>query len=83
MRIEDTVLKPYFIELSSDNYNVIETTGKQDKKGNDIFKTHGHFSNVENALKKIVKLKVEVGIVYSLSQYLEALRLTKIQIENN
>jgi len=83
MKILDKVLDPYFIELSSDNYNVLEKTGKKDKKDQDVFRQFGHYTSVENALKKIQRLLVETDNVYSIKEYLKAMKGVKVQIENN
>lgn len=81
MKIIDEKIKPYSINLNSDNYDVIEDTGRLDKKEQIIYKTHGHYSSTEGALNKIVKLMVEKDeSVYTIKEYIEALKLTKINI---
>lgn len=82
MKITDKILAPYSIDYTSNNYDVISKTGNKNKQGEDIIKIHGHFSNVENALKKIQKLKVEIDIEYSLKDYLLKMKEVKIEIES-
>ena len=74
MEIQDEIIKPYKITFSNNNYDVIETLKKFDKDGNPTFKSHGHFSSVENALAKIVKLLVEVNKTYTVKQYIEEIK---------
>lgn len=73
MRIEDSRLGKYEIRKEGLNYTVYENTGKVDKKGKELTKTHGYHSSVPRALNKIVKLMVEIDITYSLKEYLTAI----------
>lgn len=77
MEIQDEIIKPYKITFSNNNYDVIETLKKLDKDGKATFKSHGHFSSVENALAKIVKLFVEVNKTYTVKQYIEEIKRVK------
>lgn len=80
MKIIDEKIKPYSINLTSENYDVLEDTGKTDKNDNSIYKTHGHFSNVESALNKIARLIVEKEVVYTIEEYVNKLKETKIKL---
>lgn len=81
MNIVDEIIKPYSINLTSENYDVLEDTGKYNKKEERIYKCHGHFSSVENALNKIAKLIVEVNKTYTIKEYIKELKEIKIKIE--
>lgn len=80
MTITDEKIKPYLINLTSENYDVLEDTGKVNKEGQRVFKTHGHFSSVESALNKISKLLVETNKSYTVSEYVETLKQTRINL---
>ena len=73
MEIKDKLLSPYSIKKTAHSYDVIEYTGTKDKKGFDVYKTYGHYTNVERALSKIVKLKTEVERTFSLDEYISRL----------
>ena len=83
MKIIDEKIKPYLIDVNNGNYDVLEDTFKTNKKGERIFKTHGHFSNTERALNKILKLIVEQdNNVYTIKGYIDELKKTKLIINN-
>jgi predicted DNA-binding WGR domain protein len=82
MKIEDELIKPYYIDSDGTNFDVMEDTGYVNKAGNTMKRNHGHFSSVESALNKIAKLMVEKkDSVYTIKGYVEALREIKIKIE--
>jgi len=83
MKIIDKKLHPFSIKLVSNDYDILEDTGRVDKNKNKIFRNHGHYSSTENALKKIQKLLVEVDATYTLKEYMDELKRVKIQIEDN
>jgi hypothetical protein len=80
MKIQDNLIKPYSICLTSSNYDVLEHTNKLDKKGNEIIKSHGHYSSVESALNKVTKLIVEQDKVFTVSEYVKELKATRIKL---
>lgn len=80
MKIIDEIIKPYSINLTSENYDVLEDTGRKDKDEKTIFKTHGHFSSAESALNKISKLLVETNKIYTVSEYVKELKETRINL---
>ncbi|WP_137744571.1 hypothetical protein [Robertmurraya siralis] len=47
-----------YIESDERQFVLKEYTGKLDNKGNEIYKTLGYFSKINQALKHLVKLKV-------------------------
>lgn len=55
-KIIDDMLDPFYIEISENNHTVLENTGKKDKKGELIIKTHGYYNSVGGSLNKINKL---------------------------
>lgn len=81
MTIKDELIKPYFISKESGNYDVLEDTGKEDKKGNKITRLHGHFSTTEGALLKIAKLLVETDRVLTIKEYVEELKELKAKFK--
>lgn len=81
MKIIDENIKPYLITHENGNYDVLEDMHKNDKKGNAVFKTHGHYSSTENALNRVVKLLVEKEEkVLTIRAYINELKQTKIKI---
>ena len=81
MKIVDKIIHPYLIDLTSENYDVLEDINKVNKEGVEVFKNHGHFSSVQNALQKVQKLLVEKDKTYTISEYLSEMQKLKIQIE--
>ncbi len=77
MKIVDEVMSPYEIHCDSNNYEVVEPTSRKDKAGNPVYKGHGYFTSVENALVKVTKLIVEVNKTYTISEYIEQINNTK------
>jgi hypothetical protein len=57
-----------FLESDERNFVIREYTGKQDKKGNDLFKTHGFYSTVQQALNGLVQMKVKQSTAVTLSE---------------
>lgn len=70
--------------LESDGMQFIlrEYNGKQDKAGNDIYKTHGYYSSVEVAIKGLVKKKVMESTAATLSELLREVESIKAYIES-
>ncbi len=82
MKIKDAKLGKYEIQHDGNNYNVIENTGKIDKKGIEITKNHAYCTSVGSAIKKIVKLQVEgENDTYDLSEYVKAIQHETEKIE--
>ena len=82
MKIIDSILEPYQIHKDSMSYTLVEPTGNTDKKGNELFKTHGYYSKLENAISRVVKLLTESKKeVFSLKEYLDELKELNGSIE--
>lgn len=74
MIIEDKLIKPYSILKESHSYDVVKNTGRKDKAGKVVYEYVTHHSNVESALKKIVKLKVESKKTFIIKEYITELK---------
>lgn len=70
MKLVDPILNPFEVHIEGPNYNVMESIGRKDSKGNNIFKSHGHFTSMGYALKKIHSLKVETEEQITLVEYI-------------
>jgi len=65
--IEDELIHPYKIYVDSSCYSVVEENegeGTQEKN-------HGFYTNLANALNKIVKMKLSSNKKYSLSSFIK------------
>jgi hypothetical protein len=62
--------------LESDPYNFIlrEYTTKKDGQGAGKTIVHGYFSNVQAALKKVVKMKIKESTAKTLQELVEDVR---------
>lgn len=71
MTIQDELLHPYHIQVDAESYNVMESY--KTEKGKDTSKCHGYFSKIENAILKIVHLKMNTndGKVMPLRDYID------------
>jgi hypothetical protein len=74
MKIEDKLIKPYSILKESHSYDVVKDTGRKDKAGKIVYEYITHHSSVENALKKIVKLKAESKKTFTIKDYIAELK---------
>ena len=60
MIIKDKLIEPFQIKVTDVSFNVIETGINE--KGKDTITTHGYYSDMKNALTKIVKMKVKYDV---------------------
>jgi hypothetical protein len=54
-----------------------DASGKRDKKGNELYKQHGYFSQIQHALKFALRMKVmesNAKTLKELQQEIEAIR---------
>lgn len=63
-----------FLESDERNFFIKELTGKQDKNGNDISKTHGYYSTVQQALNGLLQLKVKQSTAVTLSELISEVK---------
>lgn len=56
--IDDT----FYIDKDEYNYTLKESKHKKDKKGNDVFVTHGYFSTLDKAINRLKHIKVESSV---------------------
>lgn len=57
-----------FLESDERNFLIREYTGKQDSNGKELYKTHGFYSTVQQALKALVQMKVKQSNAVTLSE---------------
>jgi hypothetical protein len=70
--ITDPSLEPYFISMDDYCYTLKQKiTPTYSDSGKEYIHDVGHFTNVDGAIKKIIKLKVNTQSYESLKQYLE------------
>jgi hypothetical protein len=82
MKIIDDTLFPYEIVIDQLNHIVQEDTGKLDKQGEQVYKNHGYFGNLESALSKVIGLKlINLEKTHTLAEYIEQYKLIKKQIK--
>jgi hypothetical protein len=90
MTIKDPKLSPFYISGDSYCYTIFETVTPQEKylsegsKGTPYEKAHGHYSTLEGAINRIIKLKTEgEGRIFnSFKEYLEEFKKEKNEILN-
>ena len=65
--------------LESDEYQFIlkEYTGNKDKQGRELYKTHGYFGKLEQALNKLVKMKIKESKSTTLKELLKEIKELK------
>lgn len=81
MKIEDSKMDPYYIDVMENNHTVLEKTGKEDKEGKEIVKTHGYYSSVGSSLSKISKLlAIKDESTISLEGYITKLKTIKSEL---
>lgn len=47
-----------YLESDGRQFIIKEYTGKHDKNGNETYKVHGYYSNINYALKKLFQMKL-------------------------
>ncbi|WP_019123622.1 hypothetical protein [Brevibacillus massiliensis] len=57
-----------FLESDGLQFIVKEYTGKQDSHQRELYKVHGYFSNIGQAVKHLVKMKVMESTAQTLSE---------------
>lgn len=72
MVIKDSILEPYFIDFDGVQYTLKEVckTEKGDNIGTEYETTHGYFTDLTFAVKKICMLEVSKKDSLSLQQFL-------------
>lgn len=76
--IDDT----YSVEKDDYNYTLKESKHKKDKKGNEIFVTHGFFATLDRALNRLVHIKAdEKAKKVSLGEYIELIKNERYELE--
>jgi len=78
VQIEDNL----YLESDERSFVIKEYTGKQDDKGKDLFKTYGYFPTIQQAVKKLVQMKIKqtnavtllelVADIERIEQYIES-----------
>lgn len=71
-----------YLESDGMQFIIKEYTGKQDKAGNGLYKTHGYHSSVEGAIKALIKKKVMESTAATLSELLGEVQGIKEYIES-
>ena len=72
MKIIDPSIAPYEIHIDDTGHDVVQPTNNTDKKGSVFYKRFRYFSNLSEALLKIIKLKVtKDDKTVTISEYLE------------
>lgn len=80
---------PFYIKADAMNVTLEEDTGrkttvnkgKPDEKEESIFKVHGYFATVEQALQKFVKIKVSKSKAKTIAALLKEMRELKAMIK--
>jgi len=65
MIIKDELITPFQIKVTDVSYNVIENRVSENRvseKGKDTLITHGYYTDMKQALRKIVKLKAKEDV---------------------
>jgi hypothetical protein len=76
--IEDPALGDYKIVFDEESYNLIFTEPTTQKE-----KTIGYFTNLNNALKKVVKNQtIEKKPTYTIKEYISELETTLTNLKN-
>ena len=71
-----------YLESDGMQFIIKEYSGKQDKAGNDLYKTHGYYSSVEGAIKGLVKKKIMESTAATLLELLGEVEGIKAYIES-
>lgn len=78
IKIDDT----YSIEKDDYNYTLKESKHKRDKKGKDIFVTHGFFTTLDRALNRLVHIKADMKAdKVFLGEYIELIQNERYELE--
>lgn len=77
VQIEDNL----YIESDERQFVIKEYTGKTDKKGTPLFKTHGYYTKVEFALKKLLQMKVKESTATNLAELIQDIKRIERYIE--
>lgn len=57
-----------YLESDSLQFIIKEYNGKTDKNGNALYKTHGYFNSVQNAMHHLVKMKIMQSTATTLKE---------------
>lgn len=70
--LKDQLLEPYFIDFDGVQYTLKETckTEKGDNVGSEYEQTHGYFTDLSFAVKKICQLEISKKDSLSLQEFL-------------
>lgn len=71
-----------WVESDERQFILKEYTGKKDKHGTQLYKTHGYFPSVKSALEHFVKLKVMDSTATTLSELLQEVRSIRAYLES-
>ncbi len=83
MKIIDKKIAPYEIHADGNgNYTVTVPMPNKNKLGETVYSDKGHYSSVGNGLKKIARLLVEKKVVFTVGDYIKALKKVEDNILN-
>lgn len=71
-----------YLESDGMHFLIKEYSGKQDALGRDLYKVHGYFSGVDQAVKQLVKMKVMQSTAQTLSELVQDISRIEQYIES-
>jgi len=71
-----------YLESDELSFIIREYTGKTDKQGKKLCKTHGYFNSIQAAVKHIVKMKVKESTANTLSELIQDVERIEQWIES-
>ncbi|AMQ66562.1 replication initiation protein [Bacillus phage Shbh1] len=78
VKIEDNL----YLESDGTQYILKQYSGKQDKKGNELYKTLGYYGTVPEAVKRIVNLRIMQSTATSLKELSEDIKTINLYVES-
>jgi hypothetical protein len=70
--ISDPSMEPYFISMDDYCYTLKQkSTPTSTDSGKEYVQDVGHYSNIDSAIKKVMKLKINTKSYNSLKEYLQ------------
>lgn len=82
MKIIDKTISPYEIHATKDCFTLVKKTKKKNAKGETIYSPPiGHYTKLESALYKVIKLKSFTKKTITLKKYCKRLKRHRKAIE--
>lgn len=71
-----------YLESDERCFVIKDYSGKKDVNGKDLYKTHGYYSTIQQAIKKLVQMKIKQTTAQTLSELVTDVKRIELYIES-